>query len=80
MQSHYDDYIDEIVVAQNLKVLKHFLYIECESEMHSGVLNSLNRDIITSFSLSLTQIFQKIGPLTQVYQWKAALMSLATAS
>jgi hypothetical protein len=48
--------------------------------MRSGVLNSLNRDIIALFSLSLTQIFQKLGPPTQVYQCKAALMSLATAS
>ncbi len=47
--------------------------------MQSAGLNSLNHDIMVSYSFSLTPIFPKSGP-TVVYQCKAVSMSLSTAS
>ncbi len=47
---------------QHMKVLNHFLYIQYECEMQSGMVYSLNHDTITSFGLHLTPIFKNLPP------------------
>ena len=51
---------------QHMKVLKHFLCVQCWCGMQSVVVYSLNHDTITLFGLHLTPIFQSLAPPAQV--------------